>query len=513
MAQQLTIEFIKEHSLYLRPLLTGSLLEFSKLFALVLFGEPLIVSEHHVALCKALQDVAEGKTRNLIVNLGPGYSKSLIAVIMFSAWSLARNNRSKMLHTSYSDDLASLNSSAVREIVSTEEFQILFNQPLKLDSKAKKRWFNHYGGGMYATASNGPVTGFRAGQMSNKRVYSGALIIDDPVKPAINNSLTEINSVNERYMTTLRNRLAHPKIPIIIIMQRLDDSDLSGFLLRGGTGETWDHLELPANIDNSLSYPKEYTHGRQIQHSLPDGPLWEYKNSKADLRLIELSDPYTYNCQYLQRPQAKGGNLFNIQNLEYYSSYNPAINKIILETNKHIDILFKITTADTAFKTGERNDFSVFQLWGLGRDNRIYLLDQYRGKVENYDLEIQYRAFLKKHEYVKQTNIMGIRDNYIEDKASGTGLIQVMRRDFGKNYIKDIQRNRDKISRFKEANVYLVKKQIVLPRHSEFTGDFVAEMQSIKEMNTHKHDDEMDAACDSVDILLIKNTTGYIGWV
>ena len=123
MAQQLTMEWIKQHAMYLRPLLTGSLLEFSKYFNLVLFGEPLIVSDHHIVLCNTLQKVAEGKIRNLIINLGPGYSKSLIAVIMFSAWSLARNNKSKMLHTSYSDDLASLNSSTVKEIVSTEEFQ------------------------------------------------------------------------------------------------------------------------------------------------------------------------------------------------------------------------------------------------------------------------------------------------------------------------------------------------------------------------------------------------------
>ena len=47
-------------------------------------------------------------------------------------------------------------------------------------------------------------------------------------------------------------------------MQRIHESDLSGFLLRGGSGDKWYHLVLPARIDEEFltkKYPDDYTHG------------------------------------------------------------------------------------------------------------------------------------------------------------------------------------------------------------------------------------------------------------
>ena len=507
------IDWVQTNAIYLRHMLSNSLLEFTKFFHRALTGEKLIVSKHHIVMCDTLEKVISGDIKNLIINLAPGYSKTMFAVIMFSAYSLARNETSKMLHTSYSDDLAVLNSASVKDIVLSEEFQLLFPQEIRVDSKAKKRWANTRRGGMYASTSNGPITGFRAGQMGQPG-YSGALVIDDPVKPALNNSLTEINTVNERYMTTLKSRIAHPDVPIIVIMQRLHEDDLCGFLLKGGTKEKWHHLELPAVIPSSpREYPKEYTHGIPIGHDLPAGPLWNYKNSLDDLKLIELADKYTYACQYDQRPVPRGGGVYNIKNFEYYKEYDPFLNQIILADDKKIGILYKIITMDTALKTEEIHDFSVLQLWGYGKDNRIYLLDQLRGKWESYDLEIQVEDFVKKHAYERKSCTMGVRSIYCEDKASGTGLIQSLNRKHGSSFILPVQRNKDKVSRALQSNRWLVKQQIVIPQHAEWLNDLLIEFNSFTVAGNAKHDDQIDPFMDAIDVMLDNGQfTGY-SWI
>src|SRR5690606_40488388 len=82
-------------------------------------------------------------------------------------------------------------------------------------------------------------------------------------------------------------------------------------------------------------------------------------------------------------------------------------------------------------KTKEHNDYSVFQCWGLGVDGNIYLIDQIRGKWEAWELEMKAAAFYAKHKPFDPKHPCPIRYIAIEDKASGTGLIQNIKKKSG----------------------------------------------------------------------------------
>jgi hypothetical protein len=237
----------------------------------------------------------------LIINLPPGYTKTELATINFIVRGLALNPMAKFMHLSFGDSLALENSSVARENIESEEFQDMFPLKLKDDAKSKKKWWTEAGGGVYATSAGGQVTGFRAGHMNHSPDnFTGALIIDDPVKPD-DAEYEEIHKVNDRYNNTIASRLAVQAVPIIVIMQRIDNDDLSGYLLRGGSGEYWHHLNLPVIIDNSKEYPTEYTHGIELEHDLPDGWLWEKKHNDSHKASL-LSHKRTYYCQYMQDP-------------------------------------------------------------------------------------------------------------------------------------------------------------------------------------------------------------------
>ena len=92
---------------------------------------------------------------------------------------------------------------------------------------------------------------------------------------------------------------------MIVIMQRIHYHDLSGYLLRGGSGEMWHHLNLPVIIDNSQSYAAQYpehTHAIPIDHGLPDGWLWPVKHNESH-RVSLSSHRRTAEAQYMQNPK------------------------------------------------------------------------------------------------------------------------------------------------------------------------------------------------------------------
>ena len=240
-------------------------IQFMRYFFALREGNKMIRNWHHYAIEYVLQAVFDCKIDRLIINIAPGYTKTEQAVLNFITRGIALNPRSKYIHTSYSGDLAQENSSKIKQTVQTPEFQELWPMQTRTDTKGKKRWFTELGGGMMATASGGQITGFRAGRMESG--FTGAFINDDPVKPDDAYSNVKRNAINNRFSNTMRSRLAVESVPMINIMQRIHEDDLTGFLLKGGSGDHWHHLVIPTLLSEEAlnkPYPKDYTHGIPI---------------------------------------------------------------------------------------------------------------------------------------------------------------------------------------------------------------------------------------------------------
>lgn len=474
---------IKERAI-LREYCLRKHLHFTRYFFKHRENSKFIVNRHHEVISKVLDRVFTGEITRLIINIPPGYTKTEMAVLAFIARGFAINPSSRFIHTSYSDDLALLNSSRIKEIIISDEYQALWPLQFRKDSTAKKSWYTQQGGGLLAKSSGGTITGFRAGQMVEE--FSGALIVDDPLKPEDAYSEPKRMTNNRIITNTLKSRLAHENIPIIFIMQRLHEDDATGFLLTGGTGEKWHHLLLPAEIQADVEYPKEYTHGIYIEHGLAPGPLWPYKHTLDHLEVMRESDPYTTSSQYDQKPAPLGGGIYKDKWWQYY------------DQDVQPQFEYRFIVGDTAQKTKEHNDYSVFGCWGIFQDN-AYLIDVLRGKWEAPELRDILRAFYLKHRH--HTAPTGrLRSVYIEDKSSGTDLIQSLRKEMP---IQDIQRNIDKVTRAMDTVPYMASGRVFLPKQAVWLSDFKAEMQKFTPMMTHKHDDQVDMCMDGIQIGLM----------
>jgi predicted phage terminase large subunit-like protein len=245
---------------------------------------------HHQTICDALTRVFNGECKRLIINIPPRYSKTEL-IKNFISWSLGHAPDSEFIYTSYSGRLASASSWDVRSLVQEPEYCATFpNVKLRDDSQAKDEWRTTAGGIMYAVGAGGSITGYGAGK--HRPGFGGALIVDDPLKADEARSDVIRQNGIDWFQGTLESRKNSPETtPIIIIMQRLHENDLSGWLLAGGNGEKWEHVCLPA-----------------LQSD--DTALWPEKHSVEELRRMESAAPYTFSGQYQQRPSPAEGGIF-----------------------------------------------------------------------------------------------------------------------------------------------------------------------------------------------------------
>jgi len=397
----------------------------------------------------------------------PRYSKTELAVLNFIAWSMGNIADCEFIHASYSKRLAANNTWGARSIMTHEAYAEIFGKAqFRHDSNAKDEYRTEQGGCVYAAGSDGTITGYGAGKMRD--YFGGAVIIDDPHKAGEAASAVMRKNVIDWFHNTVESRVNSPDTPIIIIMQRLHEEDLSGYLLNGGNGETWEHLNIPA-IDKD------------------DNPLWPYKHSIEKLHEMEKANPYVFAGQYMQRPAPLGGGMFKEEFFKYYDLLPPDIYQIKIY-------------GDTAQKTKEQNDYSVFQCWGLSRTGGLYLIDQARGKWEAPELERILIQFWNKHKR-SETKPVGAQVVKIEDKSSGSSLIQSIK--FQQRIpIEGIQRNTDKVTRAYGAVPYFASGYIHLPANAEWINDYRQEFVNFTPLMTHKHDDQIDPTIDAIDDML-----------
>ncbi|MBG1977261.1 DNA-packaging protein [Klebsiella pneumoniae] len=337
-------------------------------------GGKMIVAPHHKVIQKTLDRVIDGEIQRLIINVPPGYTKTELATINMMGRGLALNCRARFMHLSYSHNLALLNSSTARGMIKSQAYQSMWPMALRDDADSKAMWWTEHGGGVYASSAAGQVTGFRAGHMEPG--WQGALIIDDPVKP--DDAYSEIvrDGVNNRFNETIKSRLAIETTPMIVIMQRIHYHDLSGYLLRGGSGEKWHHLNLPVIIDSSRSYEETYpenTHAIPIDHGLPDGWLWPFKHNESH-RVSLFSHRRTAEAQYMQNPKR-----FNAEGALWNEEMISAAHAMRI-TQELTRTVVAIDPQATNSEESDESGIAVASVYGSG-DERQYSLDaDYSGK-------------------------------------------------------------------------------------------------------------------------------------
>lgn len=422
---------------------------------------------HTELICRALQPIADGVQKYLIVEMPPRHSKSMTITETFPSYFLGKNPGKRVIATAYSDELARkfgrLNRNKLAEFG-----PLLFGVEIDQGKSASNNW-NILGsrGGMVATGIGGSITGEGADLM----------IIDDPIKNAEEaNSATMRKKVWSEWESTLSTRL-HNGGSVIVVMTRWHEDDLVGRLLKNSP-HNWERLRLPA-----IAEEEDDLLGRSVGEALC--PELGFTEEWAALKKREVGS-MTWASLYQQRPAPAEGAIFRRGWWKYYKKA-PARFEEVLQS------------WDMAFKGTDGSDYVVGQVWGrIGADK--YLLDQVRARMTFTETLHAVRSLSSKWPRA--------RAKLVEDKANGTAVIDALKRQIPG--LIPVEPDGGKVVRAQAVSPDIEAGNVYIPEPdgAAWVHDYVEEFASFP---NGQNDDQVDCTTQALNRLGNKPRAGISG--
>lgn len=424
-------------------------------------GTEYLPNWHIDLICEYLEAVARGDVRRLIINIPPRYGKSLLTSVMWPCWLWATRPESRWIFASYSLPLSYKLSVDRRTLLLSDWFQSRWgsNFDLSEDLNLKSEFGNSRRGQMVASSVGGTLTG-KGGNF---------LVVDDPLNPMEALSEADRERANTWFSQTLSSRLDDKrKGAIVIIMQRLHEMDLTGYLLE--SSDDWVHLQIPAIAEEKQEYRFPIS-GKTIARE-PGDLLWAEREGLQEIeKQRKMMGAYAFAGQYLQQPVPSGGALFKQEWLRYYRE-PPEYRHMI------------ISSWDCTFSS--KSSYVVGQVWGrIETDN--YLLDQVRGKWDFPQTISMMRNLNSKWPIANGM--------LIEEKANGSALISILNNEMGG--VIPINPHGSKEARAAAVTPLFESGKVSLPdpETATWVADYVRELLKFP---GGSHDDQVDATSQAL---------------
>jgi predicted phage terminase large subunit-like protein len=217
-------------------------------------GNPLRVGWAMEAICEHLQAVSNGQIQNLLINLPPGFSKSLCTNVFWPAFEWGPRNRAdlRIISWSYAAHLTERDNEKCRDLIQHPLYQALWSDRVQLkgDANTKTNYKTTKGGFRLASSIGGVGTGERGDR----------LILDDPHSVEGGDSEAERENTINWFAGTMTSRVrnANPYPEVIdgvlvepsctvIIMQRVHRKDVSGVIIDQGL--PFEHLLIEQEFE------------------------------------------------------------------------------------------------------------------------------------------------------------------------------------------------------------------------------------------------------------------------
>lgn len=383
---------------------------FLKTFWDVIIKEPPVFNWHIEYLCEELEKLSqciinrEPKPYDLIINIPPGTTKSTIVTIMWPAWLWVNAPWVRIISNSYSGSLSVEHATKSKDIIQSDKFHRLFPEiEIRRDKSGKQNYENTETGFRYATSTGSTITGFHA----------HVIINDDPLNPKQAESEQMRQAANEHTQTLSSRKVSKANTPVVTIMQRLHEEDVTGYLLKK-KGDNIRHICLPAEDDGNVkpaSLSERYVDGLLDPVRLSRSVLDE---AKTDL------GSRGYAGQYEQNPVAVGGNI--IKEAWFKKISQSEFRALRFKEPMH----FFLDSAYDEKKTKSDNDPSgIIATCKIG--NNIYITNAAKVWKDFPDLIAFLPEFLYANDYSSESSLR------IEPKANGKSIVQVLERETSLN--------------------------------------------------------------------------------
>jgi len=455
-------------------------------FEIITNGEKFEPNWHIEYLCDELQKEferwkrGEDKVQDIIINVPPRTLKSSIVSVAFPVWCWINAPSMKIIGTSYSSTLSVDLNVKSRRLIESRWFSDMFGEDIVLttDQNTKGHFENSKGGFRKATSTGGSVTGTGADM----------ILIDDPLNPMQANSKAAREEANSHFDNTLATRLNHAKVGFfVLIMQRLHQNDLTGYLL-GKEPHKWKHICLPAE-------KSEYIRPVELAAKYVDDLLFPKRLTREVLAdFLSRLGSYNFAGQFKQLPADPEGGLIKRAWFKIIS-WNEFRHILGLLTIDELKLIWDFFI-DTAYTAEASNDPTAILTCTEVR-NEMFIRNVTTAKLEFPDLVKFIPDYVHGHGYTSRSKI------YVEPKASGKSTVQQIKRSTNLNIIESEPPKDDKLTRataitpaIEAGRVYLIEG----PWNEAYLNELCDFPKS-------KNDDQVDVTVMAVNKKIIKNKT------
>lgn len=428
-------------------------------------------SPHIDLIADYLMQTYHGDKNNLIINMPPSMMKSLSVSVAYAAWILGKAPQTKIMCVSYSEDLARDLSMKTQKLMNAEFYKLLFPETIINSNRLTQlECFASVGGGRYAVSTGGAIAGFGV----------DIIIIDDPIKPTDANS-KRLENCNRWFTENIYQRLNNKNTgSIIVVMQRVHENDLTGFLLSKQIN--WQHLSIPAIAETDEYY--KLKSGDVYTRKLGQA-LHPQRESLKQLKQVKHNLSSTiFTVQYQQRPAPAQGSIIKAKwFMRHHETQYPQ--------ERYLKII--VQSWDTAISEKDSADYSVgitFAFYKVHGVYRYYILDVIRKKMEFPKLLQTIKKARNKYYYVYPTHVV------VEDIGVGKAVIQALEEQDIE--IESHKPTGDKYTRLVTTTDVLETGQIYLPKQAPWLDDFI---QELTHFPNAKHDDQVDAFSQGLNYL------------
>jgi predicted phage terminase large subunit-like protein len=337
----------------------GGLLRFVKHFWHILEPQTKFVDGWPLhAICLHLEAVSRGEITRLLINVPPGFMKSLLVDVFWPAWEWATiGAHLRYVTFSYSSSLTERDNRRFGALVSSPEYQDLYGQKVQVVMLGAKMVSNQATGWKLASSVGGVGTGERGNRV----------ILDDPHNVKEAESEIVRGETIRWFRESMSNRLNDMEADVIIvIMQRLHGDDVSGVILE--MGMAYEHLMIPMEYDFGRQTDEHYEPVRtsigwydprydEGDADEVNGMLaWPERFSEDVWEKIQTDiGPYAVAGQYGQSPAPRGGGIFRREWWQLWESPD----------GRFPVFDYLVASLDSAFTEQERNDPSALTVWGV----------------------------------------------------------------------------------------------------------------------------------------------------
>ena len=341
----------------------GGLIEFVRYFWHVLEPvTPFVDGWCLRGMCEHLEAVTNGKILRLLMNVSPGFMKSLLTNVFWPAWEWGPRGMAHLrtVSFSYSSTLTERDNEKFLYLLQSREYQELYGKGVIITKEGVQRISNTMRGWKFASSVGGTGTGERGDRVTCDDAHNVKEAESDTVRQATVRWFDE----------TMQNRINDPKTSaIVVIGQRVHGADVSQKIIE--EYPDYVHFCVPMEYDG-----RDIVDGAKIKTKIgwedprwDDGDLaWEerYDNDYLD---GFRKNAFLWNGQYQQSPSIRGGSIIRDDDWKIWDRKAMAANDV--KPGLFPPFEFVLASLDGAFTEKKENDYNALTIWGVWIETSI----------------------------------------------------------------------------------------------------------------------------------------------